>query len=559
MKTKSLYLLVVLGMMLGFASCDLDYYPSDEQSTDIIMQEASAMIIDGCYSQLKDEVEYLGYPSGNTYCRHFFQMAEFPADNICLSGRSTDPLFQATTYTMTDNLQNVGTLWMLGYKIIYMANTLIETLDETKDDEKQILGEAYFMRAMIHLNLVTLFAKPYSFGRTELGIPLDTVSQVKDIKRNPVGEVYDQIVLDLQRAASLMGPSRGNAGYPSHDAALGLLSRVYLYMEKYDECIATVNEMLNGADPASKLDDKLSTYFANAKTSKETLFCIAHEATEDRGQSSIGSMYNKDGGGWGEVYPSDPLLNLYERYPMDIRYTAFIQPQYTKGEAPSAARSAFIPNGTAGSKDKRDITIMPVTDDGTGVYSFKEGGVTYTIENRLIQGEYIEHHLNYKGEDLTVRILPSNIETRNSYPKYYSTKFGYQDGIATLSSPVCLRWAEVILNRAEAYAHNNDAANALQDVNVIRARAGIPTEGMFATDKMHGYSSALDVVMDERRMELAFEGHRMFDVYRNKQDMNRQYPGVQSWTIVPYTEPHIQYPIPNSEWTVSGISQNPGY
>ena len=62
-----------------------------------------------------------------------------------------------------------------------------------------------------------------------------------------MGEVYDQIVLDFKKAASLLGESRGNAGYPSHNAALGILSRVYLYMEKYDECIATVNEMLNGA------------------------------------------------------------------------------------------------------------------------------------------------------------------------------------------------------------------------------------------------------------------------------------------------------------------------
>lgn len=550
----------VLGTLAFCAlSCDLDYYPSDEQSTDIIIRDANAMIIDGCYSLLKDEVEYLGYPSGNTYCRHYFQMAEFPADNICLSGRSTDPLFQATTYTMTDNLQNVGTLWMLGYKIIYMANTLIETLDETKADDRQILGEAYFIRAMMHLNLVTLYAKPYSYGRTELGIPLDTVSLVTAIKRNPVGEVYDQIVLDLCKAASLMGASRGNAGYPSRDAALGLLSRVYLYMQQYDDCIAIVTEMLGGADPATKLDANLANYFANAKNSDETLFCIAHEVNEDRGQSSIGSMYNKDGGGWGEIYPSDPLLNLYERYPMDVRYAAFIHPQYNKGEAPAATYNVYIPNGNAGSTEKRDVKIMAVTDDGTGTYSFVEGGVTYTIENRLVQGEYIEHHLDYHGEDLLIRILPSNIETRNSYPKYYVTKFGYQDGVPTLSSPVCCRWAEVLLNAAEAYARTGDETNALNLVNIIRTRAGIPAAGLFVAGNMHGYADAVDVVMDERRLELAFEGHRMFDVYRNKRDMDRRFPGVQAWEQVSYTEPHIQYPIPNSEWTVSGIEQNPDY
>ena len=67
MKTKLIYLTVVLAMMLGFASCKMDYYPSDEQSSDVIIKESSSTIMDGCYSLLKDEIEYLGWPSGNTY------------------------------------------------------------------------------------------------------------------------------------------------------------------------------------------------------------------------------------------------------------------------------------------------------------------------------------------------------------------------------------------------------------------------------------------------------------------------------------------------------------
>lgn len=77
MKTKSLYLTVAIGMMLGLASCNMDYYPSDEQSSDVIIKESSSTIMDGCYSLLKDEIEYLGWPSGNTYCRHFSRWQSF--------------------------------------------------------------------------------------------------------------------------------------------------------------------------------------------------------------------------------------------------------------------------------------------------------------------------------------------------------------------------------------------------------------------------------------------------------------------------------------------------
>ena len=76
---------------------------------------------------------------------------------------------------------------------------------------------------------------------------------------------------------------------------------------------------------------------------------------------------------------------------------------------------------------------------------------------------------------------------------------------------------------------------------------------------MHGYTSVEDIVADERRMELAFEGHRFFDVFRNRHDLDRRYPGSQPWTVISHDDPRIQFPIPNAEWTVSHIEQNPGY
>lgn len=575
MKTKALYLTVALATMLGFSSCKMDFVPGDELSSEILLQDpkGAEYIMDGCYAVLKDEVEFLGYSSANCYVRHYMQMSEFPADNICLSAHTTDPLYEATAYMMNDGLKNVGTLWMIAYKVIYMTNTVIETLDESNQESHQLLGEAYFMRGLMHFHLVTLFAKPYTFGRDNLGVPLRTSTASDETKRASVGEVYDQVVKDLRKAADLMGPSRGNAGYPCKDAALGVLSRVYLYMgeDGYDNCIATVDEALNGASPESKLEPTATfpDYFANAKTSKETLFCIAHETTDDRGQGSIGSMYLKDGIGWGEIYPSDPLMYLYERYPSDVRYTGFLRPQYKGNNDLWAymADPASLGNETGAVKLK-----FRVIDDGMGNYSFKdENNNIVPIEKRAIKGEYFEYHANYGGQDCLVRVEKEMVlRTGYTIPMIFVTKFSYQDGNPMLSSPVFCRWGEVILNRAEAYAHKGQVDKALADVNVIRKRAGIPDEGMFSTTNMHGYTGINDpeigtctaieeIVYDERRLELAFEGHRMFDVYRNKLNMDRRYAGAQPWKVVPYTEPHIQYPIPNNEWTVSGIEQNPGY
>ena len=555
---KKIFLALMAVAML--ASCDLNFFPSDELNDQVLLSDESGAeyIMDGCYAYLKDEVEFLGYSSGNTFVRHYFQLSEFPSDNVCLYNHTTDPLYEACTYTMSDNLKNLGTLWMIAYKVIYMTNTVISTFKEGETiDGDHLLGEAYFMRALMHLNLVTLYAKPYSHGRDNLGVPLHISTNNPAPFRAKVGDVYDQIVKDLTKASELMGEkSRGNKGYPCKLTAQGLLSRVYLYMDMNQECVDVVNTMLGGKTPADVLDKDLANYYVNAKTSEETLFCIAHEATETRATSSIGSMYLTDRQGWGQVYPSNKLLYLYERYPEDVRYAQLIWPQYQE----TSNIILYFPVVQQKSTLGRTNEFCIPTPDGDN-YKFTYEGVTYVAEKRTIQGEYHEYWVNYKNEDIQVRVHRGmKDQSQSGIPMYYNKKFSYQDNDPMLSSPVVCRWGEVILNRAEAYAKlGGKDAEALKDVNAIRTRAGIPAEGMFATSNMHGYTSTLDVVLDERRMELAFEGHRLFDMTRNKRDLDRRYPGAHAWEVVPYDYPKLQYPIPQNEWTVSGIEQNPTY
>lgn len=567
MKKKLLYLTVVFGMMLGFSSCNLDYFPSDELNASALLNDpdGAQYIIDGCYAMLKEEYEYIEYASSNTYVRHYLQMAEFPADNTCLSGRTTDPLYQATCYKMTDNLKNVGLFWWVGYKVIFTANTVIEGFKEgTSTECDQLLGEAYFLRAMCHFQMATIFAKPYVLGRDNKGIVLRTSTNTTETTRASVGEVYDQVVADLWKASSLMKKPRGNAGYASRDAALGLLSRVYLYEEKNDSVLYVISQM-----SAPYLDPDYANYFAKALNSKETLFCVAHTILEDRGQASIGSMFNGDGGGWGEVYASDPLLNLYERYPQDVRLS-YIKPQYFEKDTtvmayfsvPDADGSSIDQWGVlqinGGAKYCAIIERIDTINKGKSTERYDTiFNEVLPLAEELVNGEYPQNYVTYNGAKYPVR-LTKKMLTRGGFPNYWVTKFGYQDGKPQLSSPVFLRWAEVILNRAEAEAKLGDNTAALADVDMIRARAGIPAAGMFSGD-MHGYTSVLDIVLDERRMELAFEGHRMFDVYRNKRDMDRRFGGVHPWEVVNYNDNKIQYPIPYGETSVSHIEQNPGY
>ena len=140
------------------------------------------------------------------------------------------------------------------------------------------------------------------------------------------------------------------------------------------------------------------------------------------------------------------------------------------------------------------------------------------------------------------------------YMRYYNTKFCGQGGQPMMTSPVFLRWGEVVLNRAEAYAKLNKNGEALADVNTIRRRAGVPEMNNYAT---FGYNNVLEVVLDERRMELCFEGHRFFDVFRNQLPLDRRYVGYHTWEVIQPGDLRIAMLISQDEINSAGIPQNP--
>ena len=166
-----------------------------------------------------------------------------------------------------------------------------------------------------------------------------------------------------------------------------------------------------------------------------------------------------------------------------------------------------------------------------------------------------------------------SVMTKNGIPVFYITKFSFQDGDPNLSSPVMFRLAEMYLNRAEAYAHKGNTAAALQDVNEIRKNRGL--ENALYTEVPAG-KTIIDVVLDERRRELAFEAQRIFDLLRYKKDIVRNYWGYHiigltpsdidlstpptgyDNLVIPWNSTKVQYYIPVDEILANPLcEQNP--
>lgn len=127
--------------------------------------------------------------------------------------------------------------------------------------------------------------------------------------------------------------------------------------------------------------------------------------------------------------------------------------------------------------------------------------------------------------------------------------------ISTDNIPV-IRLSEVYLNRAEARAKASspNVSGAQDDLNLIRQRGLATSPDVTATG-----TALIDEILLERRVELCFEGHRIFDINRNKQDVVRNNCTSTVCTIT-YPNDRFILPIPDGETNVNEfITQNPGY
>ncbi|MDR0414699.1 MAG: RagB/SusD family nutrient uptake outer membrane protein, partial [Prevotellaceae bacterium] len=150
---------------------------------------------------------------------------------------------------------------------------------------------------------------------------------------------------------------------------------------------------------------------------------------------------------------------------------------------------------------------------------------------------------------------------RNGFPRRYIYKVSMQEGQSHLYSPVLIRLGEIYLNRAEAYAELGRDGEALADLNVIRARAGIPPVAPGDITAQRDLKTWID---NERRLEMAWEGFRKYDVFRKKKNLDRRYPGTHLagspvYPEVAWDAPYIVEYIPQSEMDAYPVplTQNP--
>ena len=156
--------------------------------------------------------------------------------------------------------------WNASYQTVFVANTILDEMKSFGDsaDKERIIAEAKMHRAYKFFMLVNLYSKHYdaATAATDLGIPLLlTSSFTDDYHRATVEEVYKQVIDDVTESIDALPATQKNRVRPSKAAAYGLLSRVYLYMSKFDLAQKNAEKSLSFYDNIHDMNNGFYPYY----------------------------------------------------------------------------------------------------------------------------------------------------------------------------------------------------------------------------------------------------------------------------------------------------------
>lgn len=346
--------------------------------------------------------------------------------------------------------------WSTCYEYIVGANAALDYIDGvsgTEDEKNNVKAQALALRAFYYFQLVNLYGAPYNADKTALGVPLKTTSalEARELPRNTVEEIYDQIVADLVEAERLYTSLPEEMQFKrnlrtSLPMVQLLLSRVYLYMENWGQAAIEAQKVVD--NPNFELMD--FNHITYPSTSPDYYNFISMDCPETiwlfgRINSYIHlaeiKMVIDDPENPGETletnffHASSDLLNRYERD--DLR------------------------------KDN------------------------YILRSRENMSNYIGGYLPYGKFKVNIYYQP------DAGIQYFSNAF---------------RLPEAYLNLAEAAALNGDEDTALKVLNALRQKRFI-TGSDYEVSGLTG-DALVEKIREERRLELCFEGHRWFDLRR---------------------------------------------
>lgn len=339
---KKIIIVALSALSALLVSCDMDKYPY-------------SAIEESQYGQTMDDATNLRV-SIYTPTKGLFGGARWDFEEIrggMFNAKADFGNFYGLFYAwiMQTNDTDVESVWYSDYSIIASQNYLIGTYERllesgnvTEDADiatlKNYIAEAHLTRAIVYWDLVTKFCVAYdpATAADELGLPIQLVyAPTSDSSKYPgrssLEATYQQILADLDVAATLTTPGERASNYWTIDVVNAFRARVCLNMKNYEEAATLAQGLINSGTYAlaQSQTDMDNLWFAD--TSNENIFIVAASLQDT--PVSTGSYYiydnnARDGSTPNSQYlPSQTLLDLYgataEERAKDYRYNAYFR------------------------------------------------------------------------------------------------------------------------------------------------------------------------------------------------------------------------------------------
>lgn len=463
------------------------------------------------YNGLVAAYDPVGWVGGGLITKTFAMNSG--SDDFYAGGGNAQDIYDGqvwSNYTIDPSTGPQGTLWSKGFSGVFRVNTLLVKLpdvDMPDDLKTRFEAEGKFLRAFYYFDLIRLFYEIPLF--TE---PVDP-DQMYEVEQVAPDLVYDQIEADLLAAIPnlpITVPKSTEAGRATQGAARALLGKVYLWREKYDlaaQQFAEVNGTPGGTSQYgySLLDNFADLWDTSNKFNSESIFEVSHTA--------------KSNGGWGCIGCTEGnVLNIMLAPRGYNVLDASAAPDYVSGWSFNPVTQDLV--------DQFDL--------GGGQFDKRYSATISNIDS-LEQAGALTYEKGYQNTGYFLAKFAGKQSDVSTGGGNYELNF-FQDEYE-------IRLADTYLMEAEAIVRSGGNATRAQAlVDAVRARAGMAT-----------VPATIDNIMQERRLELAGEGHRWFDLVRTGQAASV----LSSRGFI--ADKHDRMPIPLLELTNTKLVQDPAY
>ena len=545
---NNILLLFMLAMISSCTKDVLEKSPTDKFSDDAVWKDKN--LIEAYVTNT-----YRILPTGNTYAAQ--RLASAGTDElygrggaqtfINMGNITPSTLGYLNYWTWTSNQSTNYSFWLVITNVnIFLSNIEKSPITDMAMKDR-MTGEMKLLRAFAYFKLASFYG----------GVPLITkpfgLTDDFMLARNTYDEVMNFVITELDAAAALLPETYPAAqkGHLTKGAALAAKSRALLYMASPLNNPANTAAKWQAAADAAKavIDMNLYSLFADYKSlfllansyNSEVIWSRPYNYTLSSEEAYLElSQYPNGYSGYGQVHPYQDMVDSYEML---------------SGKLPKDDPS-YDPQNPYVNRDPR--FYMTILYDGA---PFK--------------GRPVETFLP-GGRDSREGPISSWNATETSYylRKFIDESITNPGTLVQGNSPfIFFRYAEILLNYAEAKYFLGDETTCRQYLNMVRSRSGVNMP-----DITEGGTPLLARLQNERKIELSYEEHRWFDIRRwkiapivmntpaTRMDVRKNLTtGVRTFTVQTmyqraFSDKNYLLPIPQAEIEKNAkLIQNPGY